>query len=202
MTTKIRFAEPEDAAGVLAIYAPFCDASFVSFEDIAPTMAQMQERMAKISTQYPWLVCDIDGEVAGYVYASRHRERAAYRWAVDVAVYVGAAYRRRRVGQALYTSLFGILREQGYVNAYAGITLPNPASVGLHEAVGFRPLGVFPSVGFKVGQWRDVGWWWLGLMPAKKVPEEPRPIGHIQDGDAVAAALIEAERLIHVGKKH
>jgi phosphinothricin acetyltransferase len=199
MTTKIRFAEPGDAAGVLAIYAPFCESSFVSFEDVAPTVAQMRERIAQIAEQYPWLVCDIDGEVAGYVYASRHRERAAYRWAVDVAVYVGEAYRRRRVGQALYSSLFGILRVQGYVNAYAGITLPNSGSIGLHETVGFRRVGVFPKVGFKVGQWRDVGWWGLSLRPADDVPDEPRPIGHDRDSDAVAAALTEGERLVRAG---
>src|SRR5262245_36184380 len=136
MATTIRFATPNDAAGILAIYAPFCVSTYVSFEIVAPTEQQMRERMAIVMAEYPWLVCDADGEVGGYAYASRHRERAAYRWAVDVAVYVAEAHRRRNVGSALYASLFGILREQGFIKVYAGITLPNAASVGLHESVG------------------------------------------------------------------
>src|SRR5262245_54987932 len=143
MATKLRFANSDDAAGVLSIYAPFCESTVVSFEVVAPTESQMRQRIARISAEYPWLVCDIDGEVAGYAYASRHRERAAYRWGVDVAVYVGESYRRRNVGRALYASLIGILREQRFVRAYAGISLPNAASVGLHEAVGFKAVSVF-----------------------------------------------------------
>src|SRR5262245_21335161 len=137
MATKLRFATPDDAAGVLAIYAPYCESTFVSFEVVAPTESQMRERIARITAEYPWIVGENEGEVAGYAYGSRHRERAAYRWTVDVAVYVSQAHHRRNVGRALYAALLRMLREQGYVKAYAGITLPNAASVGLHEAVGF-----------------------------------------------------------------
>jgi L-amino acid N-acyltransferase YncA len=134
--------------------------------------------------------------VAGFAYASRHRERAAYRWAVDVAVYVAESHRRRNVGRALYAGLLGILREQGFVKAYAGITLPNAASVGLHEAVGFVPTGVFCGEGFKLGQWRDVGWWELGLCPQPADPPEPRAIGEVRESAVVAAALAEGARLL------
>src|SRR5262245_50466050 len=196
MATKIRFATPDDAAGVLAIYAPFCESTFVSFEIVAPSEAQMRDRITRITAEYPWLVCDADGEVAGYAYANRHRERAAYRWTVDVAVYVAEAHRRRNVGRALYAGLIRILREQGFVKAYAGITLPNAASVGLHEAVGFVPAGVFRGEGFKMGQWRDVGWWELSLRPQLANPPEPRAIAEVRDGTVVADALAEGERML------
>src|SRR5687767_1173866 len=131
MSVTFRLARPDDAAAILAIYAPYCEASTVSFEVVAPTIEQMADRIEKVLARYPWLICELDGRAAGYVYASQHRERAAYRWAVDVAVYVADTCRRRGVGQALYSTLFSMLRAQGYFKALAGITLPNPASVGL-----------------------------------------------------------------------
>jgi L-amino acid N-acyltransferase YncA len=196
MTSIIRFAEPRDAAAIQAIYAPFCQSTAISFEAIAPTVEQMAERIANISTQLPWLLCEVSGDVAGYVYASQHRERAAYRWSVDATVYVGDAFRRRGVARALYTSLFAILREQGYFKAYAGVTLPNPGSVGIHEAVGFTPLAVYPAVGYKFGQWRDVGWWQLDLQPLVIDPPEPRPITVIRDTPAITAAIEAGQQLL------
>src|SRR3990172_4326282 len=114
MGAKIRFAEPRDAAAIQAIYAPYCESTAISFETRPPSVEEMAARMAKISPQYPWLVCEIDGQVAGYVYAWQHRERAAYRWAVDVTVYVDAAHHRRGVGRARYASLIALLRQQGH----------------------------------------------------------------------------------------
>jgi phosphinothricin acetyltransferase len=156
----------------------------------------MAARIATISAQYPWLVCELDGQIAGYVYACSHRERAAYRWAVDVTVYVDAAYRRRGVGRALYTSLLAMLRQQGYAKAYAGITLPNPGSVGVHEAVCFSRVAVYRGVGYKLGQWRDVGWWELVLQPEDADPPEPTPIRDIRDTPAILAALSDGEKLL------
>jgi len=195
MTASIRLATPQDAAAVQAIYAPYCEASAISFEDVAPTVEQTAERMASVSAQFPWLVCEIDRQVVGYVYACRHRERAAYRWAVDVAVYVDSTYHRRGIGRALYTSLIALVRQQGYVKAYAGITLPNPGSVGVHETVGFRRVAVYRGVGFKLGQWRDVGWWELALAPESAHPREPRPV-HAIDPTIIAAALAEGQSLL------
>jgi phosphinothricin acetyltransferase len=197
MTVDIRVCTPDDAGGVLAIYAPFCSSSYVSFETTPPSEPQIRDRIARITPNYPWLVCEIDGDVAGYVYASQHRERAAYRWAADVAVYVADAYRRRRVGRALYTSLLSLLRTQGYYQAYAGITLPNPGSVGLHEAMGFEQIAVFQSVGYKLGRWLDVGWWRLQLMPKSDNPANPLPFREICNSPAVAATIAEGERLVH-----
>jgi phosphinothricin acetyltransferase len=195
MSLRLRFAQPEDASGILAIYAPYCDSSTVSFETVAPTPAQMSQRIERITTQYPWIVGEIDGEVAGYVYAGQHRERAAYRWMVDAAVYISPNHRRRNLGTALYTALFAILREQGYFKAFAGITLPNAASVRLHESVGFRPIAVYRGVGYKMGQWLDVGWWQLDLQPEVENPAEPRPFGQMQTSDP-KTWLTAAERLI------
>jgi phosphinothricin acetyltransferase len=194
MTVQIRVATPDDADALRAIYAPYCTSSYVSFELVAPSEQQMRERIDRIAHQFPWLVGEIDGKVAGYVYASQHRERAAYRWAVDVAVYIAATNHRRGLGRALYTSLFAILRQQGYFQAYAGITLPNAGSVGLHEALGFRPVAVFPHVGFKLGRWLDVGWWRLQLLPEVDQPADPVSFGSIRGESAVTAALAEGMR--------
>lgn len=189
MNVKFRLAQPTDAAAILAIYAPYCESSHVSFEVSAPSERRMRDRIARIAVQYPWLIAEVDRTVGGYVYASQHGERAAYRWAVDVAVYVAAAQHRKGIARTLYDSLFAILRQQGYFKACAGITLPNPASVGLHESLGFRRVGIFPGVGYKLGRWLDVGWWQLDLQPEAANPPEPRPFREICDHRAVSAAL-------------
>lgn len=112
----------------------------------------------------PWLVADDpDGGVIGYAYAAKHRERAAYRWSVDCSVYITAKAQRRGVGRLLYGELLPVLRGLGYFRVFAGIALPNPPSVGLHESVGFKPVGVYRRVGYKYGAWHDVGWWQLSL---------------------------------------
>jgi phosphinothricin acetyltransferase len=135
------------------------------------------------------LLYEDGGEVLGYVYATQHRERAAYRWSVDTTVYVRQGRQRRGVGRALYTSLLAALPLQGYVNAYAGVTLPNPASVGLHEAVGFLPVGVYSRVGFKCGAWHDVAWFQRPLGPRPEGPPPPAPLEEVRETAAWAAAL-------------
>ena len=194
MTATIRLATEAAAAAVAAIYAPFCEATPVSFEETAPTPAEMAGRIRKILEQYPWLVLDDGGVVAGYAYAGKHRERPAYRWSVDVSVYVDPGYRRRGVGRALYAALFALLRLQGFFKAYAGVTLPNPASVGLHTAVGFAPVGVYRGVGFKHGAWHDVGWYQLALQPERPAPEEPRPVAAVLASPEGRAALADGLR--------
>ena len=123
----------------------------------------MATRIEAKLPRYPWLVADDNDSVIGYAYAGAHRERAAYAWSAEVSVYVAETARRRGVARRLYQTLFDLLDRQGYRMAYAGITLPNPASVGFHEAMGFEPVGVYHNVGWKHGQWRDVGWWELVL---------------------------------------
>ena len=185
----IRLATEADAGAIAAIYAPACESSAISFESSAPAPAEMAQRIGTITRQFPWLVLDDAENVAGYAYSSAHRERAAYGWSTDVSVYVSPAYFRRGVGRALYTALLPILGLQGYHNVYAGITLPNPASVGLHEAVGFRPLVVYRRVGFKLGAWHDVAWYELDLQPRRSAPPPPRPVTALMDSPEWADAL-------------
>ena len=178
---SIRFAVPADAAPIQAIYAPFVRDTAVSFELDAPDEAEMRARIAKTLATHPWIVLERGGEVAGYAYASAHRERAGYQWSVDVSCYVSEDHRRRGIGQRLYRALFRVLRAQGYFNAYAGIALPNAASVALHESVGFVPVGIYRGVGFKLGRWHDTGWWSLRLQEPRDAPEPPTPLARLGD---------------------
>ena len=158
---KLRTASPEDGAAIAAIYAPVVAHTAISFETDPPDAAEMRARIEKTALAgLPWLVAEDDsGAVCGYAYASRHRERAAYQWSVDVTVYVAAGRHRRGVGRALYGQLLPLLAQLGYCQAFAGIALPNAASIGLHEAMGFTPVGVYREVGWKMDGWRDVAWW-------------------------------------------
>jgi phosphinothricin acetyltransferase len=155
----VRIASKTDAAAVAAIYAPYVLETAISFETSPPSAAEMAGRISSTLETHPFLVFDPSDGVVGYAYASAHRERAAYRWSVDLAVYVDRQAHRRGVGRALYAHLFELLARQGYHSAFAGIALPNPKSVSLHEAMGFVHLGTYARVGFKHGAWHDVGWW-------------------------------------------
>lgn len=155
----IRDARAEDAEACAAIYRPHVTTSWVSFEIEAPEPAEMARRIARYGTSHAWLVAERGDAVAGYAYGSPHRERAAYASSCDVAIYVSAACPRSGVGRALYGELLARLKAQGLHAAFAGIALPNPASIALHEACGFTPVGVYREVGWKMGAWRDVGWW-------------------------------------------
>jgi L-amino acid N-acyltransferase YncA len=185
----IRLATAADAAAVAAIYAPSITDAATSFELVPPTAEEMAGRIAAVAAYAPWLVLERGGDVAGYAYASRHRDRAAYQWSVDVSVYVAAGHHRRGVGRTLYTALFALLRLQGFHTAHAGIALPNAASVALHESFGFVPVGVYPSVGFKAGAWRDVGWWRLPLLPCDGPPAPPRTPAELLSSAEWARAL-------------
>lgn len=136
----------------------------------------MRARIERTLPAYPWLVYERQGEVLGYAYGSRHAERAAYRWSADVSVYVRDDARRMGIGRALYSALLPLLCELGYHQAFAGITLPNAASVGLHQALGFTPVGMFRNVGYKLGTWHDVGWWQMALRDGAPAGE-PRGFG-------------------------
>ena len=182
----IRLAAGRDAPAIAAIYAPIVARTAISFEIDPPSAEEMVRRIATSLPAYPWLVGEEGGSVQGYAYAGPHRARPAYRWSVDVTIYVADGARRHGVGRALYGALLEILRCQGYHAAFAGITLPNAGSVGLHEAMGFAPVGIFRAAGFKLGTWHDVGWWQRQLGPAPAHPADPRPLDAIADLGEIA----------------
>ena len=170
----LRIATPNDARAIADIYAPVVRDTTISFELEPPTVDEMRTRISGTLERLPWLVClDSDGAVNGYAYASKHRERAAYQWAVDTTVYVRADFRGQGVGKKIYAALLTELTQLGYFQAFAGIALPNAGSIALHESSGFTALGVYRNVGWKLGAWHDVGWWQKNLRPPG-VPSEPR----------------------------
>jgi L-amino acid N-acyltransferase YncA len=181
MASDIRLATINDASGIAEIYRPIVESTPISFETEPPDEHEIQRRVLETLPAHPWLVCEQEGRVAGYAYAIRHRARAAYQWSVDTSVYMHSDFRRRGIGRGLYVSLFRILAAQGYFNAYAGIALPNAGSVGLHESVGFKAIGVYRNVGYKLGAWHDVGWWQLALQPPVASPRPALSIAQIQD---------------------
>jgi L-amino acid N-acyltransferase YncA len=168
----VRAAETRDAAAIAEIYGPFVESTAVSFEEQAPGPREIAQRIEATIRTYPWLVWDHDGAILGYAYAGEHRTRPAYRWSTDVSVYVAPSAQRQGVGRGLYGVLLELLALQGFRNAFAGIALPNAASVALHESLGFAHLGTYRAVGFKLGQWHDVGWWQKTLRAPGAAPGE------------------------------
>jgi L-amino acid N-acyltransferase YncA len=183
MTGRIRPADPDrDAAAIAAIYRTVVEESHVSFEVVAPDEAEMAQRIRTTLALMPWLVVGEKGGVEGFAYAAPHRSRAAYRWSVDISVYVDISAQGRGLGRALYDVLIPVLRRQGFVNAYAGIALPNPASEALHRAVGMEPIGIYHGVGFKLGRWWDVAWYGMRLGDPPDLPADPLPVPALSDG--------------------
>lgn len=178
---EIRLATEADAEAMLAIYTPIVLDTAISFEMEPPSVDEFQSRIRSTLVRTPWLVCEMGGNIAGYAYAGALRTRAAYQWSVEVTVYVHADYRRLGVGSAVYTSLFDCLRLQGFMNAYGGIALPNPGSVGLHERLGFSHIGTYRNVGYKLGSWHDVGWWQLELTQPETEPSPPKGLPALLD---------------------
>jgi phosphinothricin acetyltransferase len=173
---EIRRADPaRDAAACAAIYEPYVRTTAVSFEDRPPGADAMAQRIERYGKTHQWIVAADRSQLVGYAYGCPHRERTAYRWATEVSVYVDPGFHRRGFGRALYEELLALLRAQGFYTACAGITLPNAGSVGLHESLGFRPVGIYRQIGFKLGSWWDVGWWQLALREPDGEPTDPTP---------------------------
>jgi len=169
---KVRIAQADDGADIASIYAPIVADTFISFEEVPPSAEEMSARIEATLQTHPWLVVEASGRVVAYAYATAHRTRGAYKWSCDVSVYVAEQARRRGLAYTLYDRLFATLTHQGFGSVFAGIALPNDASVGIHERVGFTPVGVYPKVGFKNGSWRDVGWW---SRPLQELGDQPPP---------------------------
>lgn len=186
---EIRVASAADGPALAEIYHPAVAERATSFEVDPPDAAEMARRVTALTATHPWLVCVEGDRMLGYAYASRHRERAAYQWSVEVSAYVHQGAHRRGVGTGLYTSLFAVLGLLGYRNAFAGITLPNAASVGFHEALGFTPVGVYRRTGWKFGAWHDVLWLQRGLAPHVLNPPAPVALSRFEDRAALDRAL-------------
>jgi phosphinothricin acetyltransferase len=171
---RVRDATTADAAACAVLYAPYVTDTVVTFETEPPTAEQMAERIAAAQRRHAWLVLEDDGAVVGYAYGGPYKERAAYRWSCEVSVYLEPGRRRTGGGRALYEALFARLAERGFRTAVAGMTLPNPASEGLHRALGFEKVGVYRRIGWKHGAWHDVAWVQRTLASTDDPPAEPR----------------------------
>src|SRR5258708_39706651 len=181
MSAQITFATADDAPAIARIYAPFVENTAVSFETIPPSADEMATRIeALANAQLPWLVMKDDHRLLGYAYAANHRDREAYQWSVESSAYVDESARRSSVGRNLYNALFDILERQGYQNVYAGTTLPNDASIGFHKSFGFREIGVYRQVGYKLGKWHDVAWWYLRIGSHDTNPKPPLGLSGIK----------------------
>ncbi|MGZ5039157.1 MAG: arsinothricin resistance N-acetyltransferase ArsN1 family B [Usitatibacter sp.] len=184
----IRLATPADARGIHAIYAPVVRDTAISFELEAPDEAAIARRIEETLARFPWIVEEDAAGIAGYAYAGEHRERLAYQWSVDVSCYVHERARRRGIGKALYEALKRVLRAQGFRNAFAGVALPNAASIALHRSVGFVELGRYRNVGFKHGTWRDSVWLQCALGALDPDPAPPVPLARLAR-ESIQAAL-------------
>jgi phosphinothricin acetyltransferase len=188
----VRLAHAGDAESIAAIYGPYVRDTAISFEVEPPTADEVRTRLRTVLAHAPSLVCERDGAVVGYAYAGRFHARAAYQWTVETTLYVGSADHRRGVGSALYAALLDALRTQGFRAAVGVIALPNPASVRFHERFAFRRVGVLPDVGWKHGEWRDIGWWRLELQDLGNTPEPPRPLAAVAGTPAWDGMLARA----------
>ena len=190
MSLSIRFAAETDASAIASIYAPHVQGTATSFELVTPDASAMARRLAELESTHPWLVAASEGTVIGYCYASPHRPRPGYRWCTEVSVYVSPDRHRGRVGRALYSALFEILELQRYVTAYAGITLPNPASVAFHEAMGFVEIGTYKNIGYKLGAWHDVVWYSRLLGGLPREPDEPIALAILRQAGRLPGYLV------------
>ena len=197
----IRQATPEDAEAIINIYAVYIRNTTITFEEEVPTIEEFQKRMEQIQTQFPWLVCEIDGVVAGYAYGSKHAQRAAYRWSADLSVYIDERYHRRHIAAALYAALYAMLRAQGYYTVYAGVSTPNPNSEAFHLAQGFAVVGVYPNVGYKLGKWCTLTWYGLSLREYGGVPREPKAWKEALTGEETEKILADDSRIVAVLQK-
>ena len=194
MSARIRFADPaRDAAGILAVYAPYIRETAITFETEVPEPAAFERRVAEIGADFPYLVLEVDGELAGYAYAHRQAERAAYAWNAELSIYLAEGWRGRGLGAPLYRLLERLLAMQGYVNLYGVITASNRGSIALHEKLGYRQIGLHERTGWKFGQWHDVAW-----LHKRVGTGEPRPIRPLAalDPAQVAREIAAAQREI------
>jgi phosphinothricin acetyltransferase len=190
MNQPIRFAQPEDAAGIHGIYAPFVRNSAITFDFEEPTVEAMAQRINATLSQYPWLVYEAsDGGIAGFAYASALRNKRAYQWTIEPTIYLDANHRGQGVGRQLYEAMFNVLRLQGYIWAYACLTSPGQQSAAFHKKLGFEPIATFEQVGYKLGRWWDVAWWRRAIQRPCDAPAPPVALPEVWHDPAMQQAL-------------
>ncbi len=194
----LRVANETDAAQMLAIYAPYVIQTTVSSEYTPPSLEEFRGRMRTFQERLPWLVCEVDDEIAGYGYASPHRTRAAYQWSVETSIYVAEGWHRHGIANAIYSSLFELLAIQGYYNIYVGITSPNERSMKFHKAMGFIISGAYQESMYKFGQWRDVLWMGKSLRPHDGEPQPTVPFPELAGTPVVERVLRQSIQHIHL----
>lgn len=179
----LRVVAADDADVIASIYRPYVEETAVTFEEIPPDAEEVERRIADTVETYPWVVAEVDGSVVGYAYAGRLRKRSTYRWVTELSVYVDRSARGAGLGSALYAALLETLSEQGFASAYGVVTLPNPESVGFHEAFGFERAASLPEAGYKHGEWHDVAWFERSLADRSDDPADPTPFSECRNAD-------------------
>ena len=188
----IRLIRDMDYAGALAVYTPYVLETVITFEYDVPSLDEFTKRLSTIAKHYPVLVFEVEGRVVAYCYGSIHRVKTAYQWSVESTIYITEAYHHKGLATILYTALFDILRLQGFINVYAGISVPEGKSDKFHPKFGFNYIGVFPKIGYKHGSWHDLKWYEYILSERIDNPPPPIPIIEIQDSEAVREILEKA----------
>lgn len=196
MDKKIRLATDMDASQILNIYKPYITDTVITFENKVPSVEEFKERMKNIQSKYPWFVCEIDGRIVGYAYASKFHERIAYEWSVDFSIYIEQSFHGKRIGKALYYALLNTLKMQGFCNAYAIITSPNVKSEAIHKSLGFKEMGTAKKSGYKMGKWLDVKWFELQFNEHKENPDAPISIDVAASKSEFEEIIKEAEKII------
>lgn len=195
---SIRLAQKKDAPGVLEIYRPFIENTTVSYEYEVPSIEEMAQRIENSRPRYPWLVSEFEGIITGYAYGGLHRKRQAYQWTTEVSVYVHPDFRKKGIATALYKALFDTLKLQGFVNVYAGIATPNPASIAFHESMGFEFFARYDNVGFKFGAFQTTEWYRICLWEQLTSPSKLKTIEEIEETEALLKIVESAKKLIRI----
>ena len=195
---QIRLISAADIQEVLNIYAPFVLNTAITFEYEVPTIAEFRERVHTITSEFPWLICVVNGKIAGYTYANRFRHRTAYQWSVESAIYISPQTQSKGIGKALYATLFDLLRLQGYVNVYAGTCIPNDKSVALHRKMGFKEIGTFSKIGYKHCKWHDTLWFQLNLSAHNGNPEIPTQMANLKENAGVSSILENVNQCLNI----
>lgn len=198
---NIRLIHPNDAQATLEIYRPYVEKTIISFEYDAPGIDEWETRIKTITADYPWLVCEHNNEIIGYAYASKHRNRTAYSWAVESTIYLSEKFHHKGIAGILYETLFELLRVQGYINVYAGVGVPNIKSEKFHLAAGFYEIGYFKNIGFKFGAWHDTRWFQLHLTDHPANPMKPKTLPEILDTPALKTILENANTKLAVAEQ-